>query len=1205
MTCNSNCYLPFPPRAWSRVQNSCSLIDNIQGDNLVQVPYSGKLVYNSALYLENAMLNKGNVLQYKKNSSNLTKQQRYAQIAKGQWTNRNTTWATQSTRGYTNPNNQSLLRVGSVNVTLAGVPTTDPVTCPKPVTPIYDILPPGGSGGSGNPEVLPPPPPPPTGGGGTALPDTVPEPPVEPIVIQDFGNLVCGTQENICTGEIIRQPTDTICYPTTFSDVPGPIIDLCWDDGTPTWYPRQRYIMTNSANKWPVNATLLSAVKPLPPVITSISSVETDVTLTWTFDPKCLPVNDFIIYEDGIPIKIVSGNTFTTSITVNNCATYTFYIVGSNGTVLSNPSNSVSIEIYLFTPIPPTITSVTSTCSSGITIYWEYINTQCFPINFYTIYQDGVSIANTTSSPYTVTSLIDCKSYSYYIITTFKDGSVSPQSNTVPGVIFPCAVQNLSIINLKDTCLTLTWTIPSSICIISSYDIYKDGTQIANVSSGTTSYLVSNLTSNQLYSFYVVSIGNPNTTQSAVVSATTVSNAPTNLTITASCVNGGVNLSWVAPTNTCDSIASYNIYNTYNSIVTIFNTLNTTYFIQGYLLAGGTNNFYIVALFTSTMVPSLPSTPTVNIVLNPCPVLDLAVINLKDTCLTLTWTDPSSSCFISSYNIYQNGILINTVSSGSSPYSYLVSNLTSNQLYSFYIVSASGTTLSTASVSVPATTVSNSPTNLIVISSCVTGTVDLSWNAPANTCDTIASYNIYNNTSFLINTPDATPSYSINGNTLTCGSNDFYVVAVFTSTIVPSLPSTPPTNVNLDPCPPYITQGTVTFDSIEIMWTIPLTKCNIVSYNIYQDGSLVSTQSTLTYTAIGLLPNTQYLFYVVSVGANSQVSSQSNTLSITTLDYSTPIITDPTISPSTCCYKEATIYWSNTDTPLYYLFSLSSTTGTGTLINVIVNNNFYLCLGLTNGALYTINVTAVYPGSVNKIATPVSYTQPTTSTYFTIIGTCSISSTSSDTTLEFNEVTPKNTSSSASLTLNCNTSSAINSTATLVAGGGAGGSGLGTDISFSILTGGGGGGGGTVILNQPFAITYGPTISITIGGGGGAAASAGTSGSNGKNTIVDSFTATGGQGGGGGAAPASGAGGTGGSGGGAGGAGGIGNGALGSAGAAINDTGGGGGGSSGSGNNIGGSCSTYGGGGGGGSGFNVGFIGGDGGQGIVIFTIPN
>jgi hypothetical protein len=294
MSCNSNCYLPMPPRAWSRVQNSCSLITNFQ-ENAA-----------STLYLEYAMLNKGNVLQYKKNSSNLTKQQRYSQIAKGKWTNRNTTWATQSTRGYTNPNNQSLLRVGAVNVTLAGVPTTKPVTCPTSEGTI-----------------------------------------TQPVVIQDFGNLVCGTYQNICTGETISQPTDILCHPTSDSDVPGKVMELCWNDGTPTWYPRQRYIMTNSGNKWPTNATLLSAVKPLPPVIISYNTLDNVTTLIWRQDESCILVTQFTIYENNFPIQILNGTTFSANITIKSNVKYTFYIIGSNSDVYSNPSNSVTVTVTI------------------------------------------------------------------------------------------------------------------------------------------------------------------------------------------------------------------------------------------------------------------------------------------------------------------------------------------------------------------------------------------------------------------------------------------------------------------------------------------------------------------------------------------------------------------------------------------------------------------------------------------------------------------------------------------------------------------------------------------------------------------------------------------------------------------------------------------------------------------------------------------
>jgi hypothetical protein len=104
--------------------------------------------------------------------------------------------------------------------------------------------------------------------------------------------------------------------------------------------------MTNSANKWPVNATLLSAVIISAPVITSITNIGNEVTLTWTQNETCLPATEFTIYENDIPVKIVSGTIFTTNIVVDNPATYTFYIVATNSTIISEPSNSLTVTVY-------------------------------------------------------------------------------------------------------------------------------------------------------------------------------------------------------------------------------------------------------------------------------------------------------------------------------------------------------------------------------------------------------------------------------------------------------------------------------------------------------------------------------------------------------------------------------------------------------------------------------------------------------------------------------------------------------------------------------------------------------------------------------------------------------------------------------------------------------------------------------------------
>jgi hypothetical protein len=82
--------------------------------------------------------------------------------------------------------------------------------------------------------------------------------------VQDGGILVCGTYANPCSGEIyINSDTNsTICNPASASNVPGPGI-LCWNKKVQTWFPKPRYVMNNSTDKWPINYKgFVSAVYP-------------------------------------------------------------------------------------------------------------------------------------------------------------------------------------------------------------------------------------------------------------------------------------------------------------------------------------------------------------------------------------------------------------------------------------------------------------------------------------------------------------------------------------------------------------------------------------------------------------------------------------------------------------------------------------------------------------------------------------------------------------------------------------------------------------------------------------------------------------------------------------------------------------------------------------------------------------------------------
>jgi hypothetical protein len=201
MSCLVPNYNPIPTREWDRFENRCAY-------DAVDI-----LTPKQAIIAE--MNYKGNILQYKKNSSNLTKQQRYAQIAKGAWTNRTTTWASQ-TQKYTNPNTNSLQRVNYYKVPVSKLPYQYSLNCPNLINPI-----------TGQYE------------------------------IPDGGNLLCNVVQNICSGQITQVTANQLCYPTTDSNVPGKIMQLCYNDGQQTYYPKTRLTYGSSGNKFPTNAKLI------------------------------------------------------------------------------------------------------------------------------------------------------------------------------------------------------------------------------------------------------------------------------------------------------------------------------------------------------------------------------------------------------------------------------------------------------------------------------------------------------------------------------------------------------------------------------------------------------------------------------------------------------------------------------------------------------------------------------------------------------------------------------------------------------------------------------------------------------------------------------------------------------------------------------------------------------------------------------------
>jgi len=306
-------YNPIPPRAWSRVENPCFLRvpnDNNDNNNLIYSALTNTYLPSNQASEETQMRLKGNILQYKNNSSNLTKKQKFSKIARGQWISKKS-YGVQSLI-YTNPNTNNLQRVNYVEI-----PPNNIIGLPNNPSGPFQV-------GIFNPSFC------------------------ATINVTEGGSLVSNSYVNQCTGEITKTTKNIDCYPTYCSDVPGSPILLCWKNGKQTWFPKKRYTMTNSGNKWPVNyKAFVSAIRPVAPVLTGTLNSDNTVSLNWTATTSvCTPISNWRIFNNETLIEnIPYPNSSTVIYNLTPGSTNSFYVIAFNGNMISPLSNIYTITI--------------------------------------------------------------------------------------------------------------------------------------------------------------------------------------------------------------------------------------------------------------------------------------------------------------------------------------------------------------------------------------------------------------------------------------------------------------------------------------------------------------------------------------------------------------------------------------------------------------------------------------------------------------------------------------------------------------------------------------------------------------------------------------------------------------------------------------------------------------------------------------------
>jgi chitodextrinase len=307
-------------------------------------------------------------------------------------------------------------------------------------------------------------------------------------------------------------------------------------------------------------------------------------------------------------------------------------------------------------------------------------------------------------------------------------------------------------------------------------------------------------------------------------------------------------------------------------------------------------------ILLSTLDTEAPTTPT-------------AVIagNVTGTSIAISWTASTDNIEVIEYGIFVGGAEVGTTSNTN----FTITGLEQGTSYTITVrardaalnESPHSAELSQATLDTQApTTPASLQSGTITVTS-----IAMSWTASTDNVG-VTSYTIYRDNAELFSTSGTT--YTATG--LDPGTSyEFYVVArdAAGNESLPSNLLIASTQADTEaPTEPFnLTASGLSEFSIRLNWTAATDNIGVTGYFIYQDGAQIgSTTGGLTYTASGLLPESEHTYSVSAVDEAGNESEQSNPATAST--FSEPDTESPSVPASlnanAITYNSLHLQWS-------------------------------------------------------------------------------------------------------------------------------------------------------------------------------------------------------------------------------------------------------------------------------------------------------
>ena len=390
-----------------------------------------------------------------------------------------------------------------------------------------------------------------------------------------------------------------------------------------------------------VRAQTVMGPPTVPGNLSATVTPPSQVSISWSGSTGGSGNISYYVYQNGQAINSTSSTSFTETSLPPGVYSYAVAAYDSTGSV-SARSTPVSVTIVLDTTPPSAPTGLTATptttyvsyASTTIALSWNASTDNVGVVGYY-VYRDGVKITTSTTSPVTATSYTDTVppaqswTYTYTVAAYDAAGNISAYSSPVQVLVLndilpPSAPTQLTATQNGLTQISLSWASSTDSIPIAGYYIYKNGAEIATVSSSP--YSDTGISAGSSYSYVVDAYdaaGNVSASSTQVNVTVMGDNAQPSVPfgIVAKASSSSIAVSW-EPSTDAIAVAGYVLYRNGTQLATVTTTSyvddapmvgSNLYSVYAYNLGGVSSSLSntVNAAWYPGMITAAPPVPAV------------------------------------------------------------------------------------------------------------------------------------------------------------------------------------------------------------------------------------------------------------------------------------------------------------------------------------------------------------------------------------------------------------------------------------------------------------------------------------------------------------------------------------------------------------------------------------------------------------------